>query len=158
MIKENFNFGYACLNTELRKQNIFMSRTCRLATLKKNGLEYVKNLAIENLKDILKILKWNKENDIYFMRLSSEIFPFASHKELGYDISFADSFLKEIGDYANLYNMRLTMHPAQHCVLSSKDKNIVENTIKDLNLHATILDKMNIGKNGVMIIHGGFNC
>jgi UV DNA damage repair endonuclease len=47
------------------------------------------------------------------MRLSSEMFPFASHAEYGYDLEFADKDLKEAGDLAKKYGHRLTAHPGQ---------------------------------------------
>jgi hypothetical protein len=47
------------------------------------------------------------------MRLSSEMFPFASHEKYGYDLSFVDKELREIGDLAKKYGHRLTMHPGQ---------------------------------------------
>jgi UV DNA damage endonuclease len=92
------------------------------------------------------MLKWNVENDIYFMRLSSEIFPFASH---------ADYLLIEIGEYAKTHKIRLTMHPAQFNVLSSPNEKVVQNSILDLNHHCDILDRMGMGVDSVMIIHGG---
>jgi UV DNA damage endonuclease len=154
-VPTNFNLGYACICTELREKNIFSSRTCKLSTLEKKGLDYIKELCIQNLKDLLTILKWNKENEIYFMRMSSEMFPFASHGEHGYDISFADDLLKEIGQYAKENKIRLTMHPGQYDVLSSSDDTIIFNTINDLEHHCDILDRMGLDQNSVMIIHGG---
>lgn len=50
---------------------------------------------------------------IRFMRMSSEMFPFASHAKYGYDLSFADKELQEAGELANKYGHRLTMHPGQ---------------------------------------------
>jgi UV DNA damage endonuclease len=155
MSLNNFRFGYACINTVLRKKKIFSSRTCRLATLEKKGIDYVKSLAFENLKDLLVILKWNKENGIYFMRLSSEIFPFASHAKHNYSLDFADDLLKEIGIYAKENNMRITMHPSHYNVLSSPHEHVVENTFRDLNHHCDILDRMNLGNDSVIILHGG---
>ena len=155
IVPDNFRVGYACICTELRKNDIFASRTLRLATLKKKGLDYVKDLALQNLRDLLTILKWNKENEIYFMRLSSEMFPFASHLEHGYTLDFADSHLKEIGKYARDNNMRLTMHPGQYDVLSSPNKSVIANTSSDLIHHCDILDRMGMGRDSVMIIHGG---
>jgi UV DNA damage endonuclease len=154
-VPSNFNLGYACICTELREQNIFSSRTCRLQTYQSKGFDYIKELCLQNLNDLLKILEWNKDNDIYFMRLSSEIFPFASHPEHGYSIDFASELLKKIGDYAKENKMRLTMHPGQYDVLSSSDEKIVNNTIRDLEHHCDILDKMGLDQNSVMIIHGG---
>lgn len=150
-----FNLGYACICTELREKDIFSSRTVRLETFKKKGLDYVKELALQNLRDLLTILKWNKENDIYFMRMSSDMFPFASHHEHGYSIDFAKELLEEIGNYAKDNKIRLTMHPGQYNVLSSPDENIIKRTILDLAHHANIMDTMGIDQNGVMIIHGG---
>lgn len=170
MIPDNFNLGYACLNTCLRKKGVFSSRTLRLATLQKKGIEYAKNLAIENLKDLLLILKWNKENGIFFFRITSELFPFATYtqpiqftngnsgdlnKSGLYSLDFADDLLKEIGNYAKEHKMRLTMHPAQFCVLSSKSEDIVQNAFGELNHHCEILDRMGLDKNSVIIIHGG---
>lgn len=155
IVPSNFRLGYACICTELRKNDIFASRTVRLATLKAKGLDYVKTLALQNLRDLLTILKWNKEHGIFFMRLSSEMFPFASHLEHGYSLDFADSLLKEIGQYARDNNMRLTMHPGQYDVLSSPSESVIANTVSDLKHHCDILDRMNMGPDSVMIIHGG---
>ena len=168
---QHLNFGYACLNTELRKKDIFTSRTLRLATLEKKGIVYAKELAMKNLKDLLTILKWNKDNGIFFFRISSELFPFATYtKPINgitpesngdlknnqlYSLDFADDLLKEIGDYAKSNNIRLTMHPAQFCVLSSKSEDVVSNAFNELNHHCEILDRMGLGKDSVIIIHGG---
>ena len=158
-VPTNFNFGYACINTELRKQPkkdpVFMSRTVRLSTIEKKGIDYVKSLAIQNCKDILTMLKWNKEHNIFFMRLSSEIFPFATHPQHGYSIDFAESYLKEAGNYAKQNGIRLTFHPSQFNVLSSPNENVVKNTFLDLNHHSEILDRMGLGKDSVIIVHGG---
>jgi hypothetical protein len=71
-------YGYACLNTVLRnkkpaKDSIFCSRTLRLDTLKKNGADFMKELGRQNIKDLIKLIEWNEENKIRFMRLSSEM-------------------------------------------------------------------------------------
>jgi UV DNA damage endonuclease len=155
IVPSNFRLGYACICTELRKNDIFASRTVRLATLKSKGIEYVKELALKNLSDLLTILKWNKDNGIYFMRLSSEMFPFAGHLVHGYSLDFADNLLKEIGQYARDNNMRLTMHPGQYDVLSSPSEIVIANTVSDLKHHCDILDRMCMGPDSVMIIHGG---
>jgi UV DNA damage endonuclease len=151
----NFNYGYACLNTCLRKKKIFSSRTCRISTIKTKGVEYLKELSIKNLEDLLLILQWNVENEIFFMRVSSDLFPFASHPEYSYSLDFADELLKKIGSYARNNGIRLTMHPGQYNVLSSPHPKVIQNTLKDLNHHCEILDRMEMGANSVIIIHGG---
>ncbi len=156
-VPTNFNFGYACLNTELRKQKppVFTSRTLRLATLQEKGFSYLKSLIDQNLKDLLTQLEWNVEHNIFFMRLSSEVFPFASHFDHGYSIDFAHDQLQKIGNYVKQNGIRLTMHPGQYNVLSSPNEIVVRNTFLDLNHHSEILDRMGLGKDSVIIVHGG---
>jgi UV DNA damage endonuclease len=154
-IPDNFNFGYACICTELRKKNIFSSRTLRLQTLKTKSIGYVKELAMKNLQDLQKMLEYNVEHDIKFMRISSDIFPFASHSEYKYDLEFAKDILKSIGDYAKSNTIRLTMHPGQYNVLSTKTPSVLVNTISELDHNCEILDMMGLDQDSVMIIHGG---
>jgi UV DNA damage endonuclease len=149
--------GYACLNTILRNQDppIFCSRNVRIKTIEEKGLDWVKELALQNVKDIIPLLEFNAANNIHMMRLSSEIFPFAGHDKYGYDISFAAKELAEAGEVAKRLNQRLTMHPGQFCVLSTPRESVLTASIRELEVHAKVLDLMGIGPDGVMILHGG---
>ncbi|KAI8383046.1 UV-endonuclease UvdE-domain-containing protein [Blakeslea trispora] len=146
--------GEGCMNTVLRTQKppVFSARTCRLDTVRKKGLDYVKELALANIADMKKMVQWNEDNKIRFMRISSEIFPFASHQQVGYDISFAEKELKEVGDLANQYNHRLTMHPGQFNQLVSLNPNVVTNTVRELDYHARMLDLMGMNQDSIMIM------
>lgn len=154
-IPKNFNLGYACTCTELQEQGIFTSRTLRLATYQEKGIGYVKELAIKNLTDLYTILEWNVEHDISFYRISSEMFPFASHPLYGYDLSFADKLLKKIGAYAKKHMIRVTAHPSHFNNLASNRQSVIDNTILDLAHHCEIFDRMKLNKNSVLILHGG---
>ena len=46
------------------------------------------------LNNLLGRVQWNEENNIKFLRVSSEMFPFASHKEYGYSLDYAEKELK----------------------------------------------------------------
>lgn len=60
------------------------------------------------------MLRWNDRYGIKFMRLSSEMFPFASHEEYGYKLApFASEVLEEVGKLATKLGHRLTTHPGQ---------------------------------------------
>lgn len=154
-LPKNFNLGYACLCTELRAEGIFTSRTIRLATYEKNGLKYVKDLAIQNLHDLMTTLEWNVAHNIRFFRMSSEMFPFASHLIYGYKLGFADKLLKQIGAYANKHKVRLTMHPSHFNNLASSRESVIKATIADLKHHCEIFDRMGLGRDSVLILHGG---
>lgn len=152
---KNFNLGYACLNTKLEKQGIFISRTMRLKTFLDKGMDYVRELALKNLDDLMKILEWNVQNNIYFFRLSSQMFPFAGHPDYGYDLKFADKMLKRIGEYAKKNKIRLTMHPSHFNNLASESEKVIKGTLADLKHHCEILDRMKLDKNSILILHGG---
>ncbi|KZT29063.1 UV-endonuclease UvdE [Neolentinus lepideus HHB14362 ss-1] len=152
--------GYACLNTILRNKKpaseaIFCSRTCRIDTIKKNGIEWVKELGRQNVKDLLKLIEWNEENNIRFMRMSSEMFPFASHPKYGYTLEYCAAELEAVGDLANRLGHRLTTHPGQFTQLGSPKDEVIANAVRDLTYHCEMIDRMGLGKDSVMIIHGG---
>ncbi|KAI9095102.1 UV-endonuclease UvdE-domain-containing protein [Phlyctochytrium arcticum] len=152
--------GYACLNTVLRAQqpSIFCSRTCRLDTLEKEGIGHVHGLALQNVQNILPMLKWNEEHGIRFMRLSSEMFPFASHPTVGYrveDVPGVVEVLEETGREAARMGHRLTMHPGQYCQIASPTAKVVTNAISDLTYHTSILDIMKAPADSVLIMHMG---
>ena len=140
----NANPDQACLCTYLRYANppVFSSRTCRIASIieqrhplkdpnmphhpTKNrpdrdqpadiarGQAYVEALGLANARDIVKMLRWNDKFRIRFFRLSSEMFPFASHDVYGYRLApFASEALAEAGGVAAKLGHRLTTHPGQ---------------------------------------------
>lgn len=157
-----FNFdqlrlGYCCINTELRDQGIFTSRTCRLETVKQHGLEYIYNLARANLDDLPVIFRWNFHNKVYLYRMSSEMFPFASHPDFydQYDFEQFRERLQQIGALAEKYHQTLTFHPGQYNQLSSIRESVVEKSIVEIDIHAKILDMMGCGDDSVIVIHGG---
>lgn len=145
MLKKKKN-SQACLNTYLRaaKPPVFSSRTCRIASILEHrhpladpsqpehstknrpdknqkpnvdlGQRYVESLGLANARDIVKMLRWNDKYGIKFMRLSSEMFPFASHEQYGYKLApFAADVLAEAGQVAAELGHRLTTHPGQVC-------------------------------------------
>ena len=149
--------GYACLNSVLRKNvpSVFCSRTARVATFLKKKEGYLQELGKLNAADLQKMILWNDEHNIHFMRISSGLFPFASHPLYGYSLEFCREDLKAVGDLAKRLGHRLTLHPGQTNNLGSPSPQVVLSTIKDLSYHAQILDLMELDADSVMIIHGG---
>lgn len=77
-------------------------------------------LGLANARDIIKMLRWNDRYGIKFMRLSSEMFPFASHEEYGYKLApFAADTLAEVGRVVAELGHRVTTHPGQVCASPS---------------------------------------
>jgi UV DNA damage endonuclease len=142
--------GYPCKNLTLENPN---ASTFRLKSFSENRLnETVKN----NLQYLLKILRFNKNNKILFFRISSDIIPFASHTicQTDWSITFKTE-LKEIGDFIEKNDMRVSMHPDQFVVLNSPNEKIVENSIRELQYHSKLLESMALPTNAKIQIHIG---
>jgi UV DNA damage endonuclease len=139
------NIGYACINLSLGRE-VTTNRTMTNATFQRRGLDYVSELALKNAKDIIKILKWNVDNDIHFFRLSSMIIPWADRIDIEQLPAYKGivSTLKEAGNYAKNHNMRINSHPGPFVVLTSPKETVVENSIKDLEMHGKIFDLMGL--------------
>ncbi|KAF2724098.1 UV-endonuclease UvdE [Polychaeton citri CBS 116435] len=182
--------GYACLNTYLRNSNppVFSSRTCRIQSILEHrhplrnpeepehatknrpdrskpadvglGMQYLEAICLANVQDIKKMIRWNDRYGIRFMRLSSEIFPFASHPEYGYKLApFATDALADAGKVIAQFGHRVTTHPGQFTQLGSPRKQVIDNAIRDLAYHDEMLTLLRLpeqlDKDAVMIIHMG---
>lgn len=154
--------GLCCLNNTLSKAKIFPNRTCVLKTALLKGKDYVKSLAIRNLKDVLTMLDWNHKNGISSYRLSSNMFPHCNNAKFdgGYTLDFADDLLKQIGKKSKEYGIRLSMHPGHFNHIGAKSEKVFENTVDDLKHHCDILDRiekdLDFGfSRGILCVHGG---
>lgn len=141
------NLGYACINMSLGK-NVTTNRSMVKRTFNKKGLDYVSELALANSKDVLKILVWNKNNNIKFFRLSSALVPWGDGLDLTTlkDYDEISTALRRAGDYAKANDIRITSHPGPFVVLTSPKENVVEAAIKDLELHGKIFDMMGLSQ------------
>ena len=140
----NYNLGYACINMELSavKPKVSTNRTMRKKTFQEKGIDYASELILQNVTDLLSILKWNAEHDIHFFRISSEIFPWASEYNLEdlRDFTEIEEILYECGLYAEEHDIRLTCHPGPFNKLCSPNEQVVLNTIKDLEINGQMMD------------------
>lgn len=137
-------YGYACINTKLRAQDVFTSRTIRKSTFTQLGLTKVSELALQNCNDLLTILRWNEQHNIRFFRISSNLFPWCSEYDL-FDLPNIDAIanvLETIGDFATTHNHRLTFHPDHFCKLASPKSDVVGKSIAELEVHGLIFDLM----------------
>ena len=154
----SIQLGLCCLNIELREQkpSVFASRTMIIRTIKEQGISVLKSKIIQNLRDVLKMMDWNEKHGIKVFRLSSGMFPHMSNSKIeNYTYDFAIPLLKEIGEKSKLLNQRLTFHPGQYNVIGTPNPNAFQQTIRDLSYHADVLDRIGVGCDSVMVIHGG---
>ena len=149
--------GLCCLNITLReKTGATPSRKKMLKTVLREGVEPLKEIILKNLEDVKELIRWNEENGIRVYRLSSNMFPHMTNPQVesfGYD--FAIQHLQEIGELARSYGHRLTFHPGQYNVLATPSQKAFDNTMRDLDYHAKVLDYIGCDSDSVMVIHGG---
>ena len=142
--------GYPCIN---RSIGCSSNKKFRLANFTEEKFnETVKN----NLNCLGKIIDYNIENDMLFLRISSETIPFASHEvcNLDWKKSFKEE-LENIGMKLRERKFRVSMHPGQFTLLNSPSKKIVEKSLAELEYHADLLDAMSLDNTAKIQIHVG---
>jgi len=121
---------------------ITTNRGMRQKTYNEKGLDYVSELALQNCRDLVTIVKWNEEMGIKLFRMSSDLFPWMTLYEFTDlpDYNKIANLLKGVGTLAAKYDHRLTFHPSHFNALGSPNPVVVEKTIKELNKHSQIMD------------------
>lgn len=143
----NKRIGYCCINLELQaSEGIYTNRRVikRTYEAQKENNEVVSRLALQNVKDLIKIIQWNERNGIKFFRISSTIFPWMSEYELKslIDWPMIEKNLQLAGSLATKYGQRIETHPGHFHVLASANEHVVKKTIKELDQAAEIFDAM----------------
>lgn len=120
--------------------------------------EEIINIWNNNLDNIFIIIKKIINEGYKSFRLSSNLFPLydCAEKLLKNNNEIINK-LNIIGNYIKQYNLRLTCHPDQFCVISSKSDDIIEKSIKILAHHAWVFDALQLDRSAfyAINIHGG---
>jgi len=134
--------GYACINLHLSKEGIRTNRKMIKKTFTEHGIKYASELALQNVRDLAEIIKWNHIEGIKVFRFSSSIFPWMTEYELKDlpDYNKIKAILTGCGNLARKYGQRLTCHPGPFNQLASVNKYVVKKTINELNQHGEIMD------------------
>lgn len=137
--------GYCCINQTLRNKNVYTGRKL----IRKNfSLDSASILGLQNVKDLLKIIQWNEENNIKVFRIGSEILPRQNDPECGYKIDdLKDSqeirhILSLSGKLAEKYNQKLSFHPGAFVCLGSPSDDVAKLSITTLDCENQIADAL----------------
>ena len=149
------NLGYCCINMTLGKDKITTNRSMIRKTFLAEGINKSSNLALQNAKDLVEIIKWNHKNNFNIFRITSDLVPWASEFELNQmpDYERFANVLKGAGTLANTYKQRITSHPGPFNVLVSPNEKVVKNTIKDLSIHGEHFDIMGLSRTPYNLIN-----
>lgn len=124
-------------------------------TSEEKKLDKLKSVTLSNLNNLLKILQYNKENEIHFYRITSALVPLATHPEVewNYRSIFKRDF-ELIGEFINNNYMRVDTHPDQFNVINSNRPEVVKSTIANLMSHVHLFEDLNY-PHGKMVLHVG---
>lgn len=138
--------GYACINMTLGEKNITTNRGMIRKTFDSKGLKYVSELSLQNVRDLIEVIKWNEKNGINLYRMSSDMFPWSSEYDFNdlSDITKIKNLLSGLGNIVKQYNHRLSFHPGPFNVLASPSESVVKKTISELNKHSEIMDMIGL--------------
>jgi UV DNA damage endonuclease len=137
--------GYACINMELQEtRGIQCSRSMIRRTFDQKGISYASQLALQNCRDLIEVVKWNNANGIRVFRVTSCLFPWASEYNIDDlpDIEGIAAALAEVGVTAAEGGQRLSLHPGPFNILASDTERVVQNCITDLKIHQKMMDMM----------------
>ena len=161
-MKHSINLGYACINTTLAEKGYKVNNTCIAKTVRQNGVQFVIDKVKTNLENVIRILEWNDKHKIYFYRMSSNMFPHITNQEFiqsgnqyAYPLEQFSEYFRRIGEFAFDFEHRITFHPGHYNQIGTPNPDVFNKTKSDLSCHADILDLCQLGKDSVMVVHGG---
>jgi len=142
--------GYPCLNRSL---GCTPSRTFRLASYSTQRLR--ESLGY-NLECLQRILEFNRSSGLLFLRITSDLVPFASHPVCAFPWpeEFARRFAA-LGAFIRRHGMRISMHPDQFTLINSPDEGIFRRSAAELAYHARVLDLLGLDLTARIQIHAG---
>eukprot|EP00743_Colponemidia_sp_Colp-15_P013181 GILK01015218.1.p1 GENE.GILK01015218.1~~GILK01015218.1.p1 ORF type:complete len:441 (-),score=79.91 GILK01015218.1:125-1447(-) len=142
--------GYPCQNLSL---GLTTGHTFRLASY---SAERLHETARENLCHLRKMLEFNISKKIPFLRIGSQMVPFASHAVC--DVPWWDTLKAEfsqIGSYIKENKLRVSMHPDQFTLLNALNSDITRRSVEELRYHCRLLDAMGLDETCKVQIHVG---
>ncbi|MEG0133928.1 MAG: UV DNA damage repair endonuclease UvsE, partial [Clostridium sp.] len=153
------NLGYVAIALNLKDATV--NKTITYKSLSKLDPKIwntvLKDLALKNIENIKRIIRYNKAYGIKVYRLTSKIIPLATHEAVSrwrWEEDLADAF-KELGSVIRENNIRVSTHPDHFVLLNSKKEEVVQASIKDLEYHMKMYELMGLSKQAKMVLHIG---
>ena len=152
MINLKIRLGY--LGTPLTILEHFHTMTySKYQKLGDLGNTELDKIVLENLNTFNKVIDYNIKNKVTFYRMTHNILPLASIKDISYDYTKYKDKWKMIGDKVKKYNIRLDAHPDHFLVLNSEQEEVVLNSIRILENHLLMFQML--GTDSKVILHVG---
>jgi len=162
-----FRIGYACkymhedrtLSKKMldEKEKLFNSRSTTALWCRNNpqlAQERIHDIVLHNINAIQLQLNYvsSLPSSLHMLRIGSDVLPLYTHAECSHFYNDAEFLTKiekglfKCGEFARTHGIRISFHPAQYTVLASENPNVVTNSIREFEYHATMLRWMGYGK------------
>lgn len=151
-------FGYVAIAMKLDKVT-----TSSPVTYKKYSsldshqeqLSLLTRVTKSNLRDLIKILTYNVENEIHFYRMTSKLIPLATHQDVLWDYSrVIEAECREVAQIIKTHKMRIDAHPDQFNVLNSVNDSVIKATVRSLEHQLHLFELFQV-ENPQMVLHVG---
>ena len=143
--------GYTCISETLD----FNYKTCTYQRYQEQGKQKLEEIIFSNLFCLREQLIYNNKNNIHFFRITSNLIPLATKKEIKIDYytPYKNQY-KKIIEEINKNKMRVDFHPSEYCVLNSTKKEVIEQSIEILKYHYNLLNYLKI-EDKLLVLHIG---
>ena len=104
------------------------------------------------------VFSYLEKQGIDMYRMSSDIAPYVTHPDMPQfhnQVTEAKTELVALGRKALQQGLRLSFHPSQYTILNSPDPELNRKSVLDIESQATILDTMEAGPEGCVVVHVG---
>lgn len=119
---------------------------------KEESLEKLSEIIRNNFSVTEKIIKHCAANNIKGYRFSSDLTPVLNHPDLLLKLEDLPNFkliqyeLDKIKKAIKETNIRVSAHPSEYISLTSENENVLLNSIRDLESHAELFDRLEISR------------
>jgi len=150
------NWGLCCISKTLAEDNIrFKSMTFKTFMIFDSfdvALSELSDRILHNFETTYKTMRFCVTNNIKGYRMSSSLCPLLTHKSVNLKIVDLPNFdkiqivINKIKNYLAINPLRISAHPSEYISLSSENDLVIENSVRDLEMHAEFFDLLDLPK------------
>lgn len=145
--------GYACISETLEGTSSSTYSYTKYQKEKDN--KKLEKIISSNLFHLQELFIYNNKNNIHFFRMSSNLIPLATKKEVSIDyFTLYQRNYQKLAELIKEKNMRVDFHPSEYCIINSTRKEVVEASFEILKYHYRLLTYLKIN-NPLLVLHIG---
>lgn len=150
--------GYACISVKNKNNPNKKTTVAQINKLEPAArLKKLRQVMQTNFFNLMDLLAYNVEHQIFLYRLPSEFVPLATHPVTA-DWNWAEEFawdFRKAGEYIRKHKIRVTAHSGHFSILNTDKPSVLQSTIDDFRYHARVFDLLGLDDNSVLVTHVG---